>query len=286
MSFAQNTSSSSTPALQGNAAPPMMISAAAASVAAGASGGYASDPDALRNLIVNYLPPLMNEAQVYELFGQFGKIESVKIIYDKITGESRGYGFVKYQFFFSATYAVSCLNRFEIGGKKLKVAYANAPAAKEAYDMLRLSTMALNLQQQQAMQSMYYNQMVLSQEEGASAAPAAASSALSAPAPMGGAAAASYNPYMNGMNGGAYAAMSQRGMGMAGGYAQMNMNAMNAMSGMNGMGGMGMAGMGGMNGMGLMNGMSAMNMPAAAFRAGSSTGGSRNITPAIAPIGF
>jgi hypothetical protein len=179
MSFAQTTSNTSSPALPARLAPAGVMvsgsgggssSGAGAGIAATPSSGYATDPDALRNLIVNYLPPLMNEAQVYELFGQFGKIESVKIIYDKITGESRGYGFVKYQFFFSATYAVSCLNRFEIGGKKLKVAYANAPAAKEAYEMLRLSTMALSLQQQQAMQSMYFNQMMLSREEGAGTA--------------------------------------------------------------------------------------------------------------------
>ncbi|KAG5476916.1 hypothetical protein LSCM1_05249 [Leishmania martiniquensis] len=199
MSAAPNGSANSTPALQSNPAPAVSVG----SVDVSASGGYAFDPDALRNLIVNYLPPLMNEAQVYELFGQFGKIESVKIIYDKITGESRGYGFVKYQFFFSATYAVSCLNRFEIGGKKLKVAYANAPAAKEAYDMLRLSTMALNIQQQQAMQSMYYNQMLLAQEQG-----------TSAPATAGG--GADYGAYMHGMGGGY--AMGPRG-GTAG-YSQ------------------------------------------------------------------
>lgn len=181
MSAPQSSSNASSPALAAKTTPPLAAAPALGLSSAGGagavnplvSGGYATDPDALRNLIVNYLPPLMNEAQVYELFGQFGKIESVKIIYDKITGESRGYGFVKYQFFFSATYAVSCLNRFEIGGKKLKVAYANAPAAKEAYEMLRLSTMALNLQQQQAMQSMYFNQMVLSREEGATAAASA-----------------------------------------------------------------------------------------------------------------
>ncbi|KAG5477177.1 hypothetical protein LSCM4_04394 [Leishmania orientalis] len=235
MSAAPNGSASSTPALPSNPAP--IVSGSSGD--GGMSGGYAFDPDALRNLIVNYLPPLMNEAQVYELFGQFGKIESVKIIYDKITGESRGYGFVKYQFFFSATYAVSCLNRFEIGGKKLKVAYANAPAAKEAYDMLRLSTMALNMQQQQAMQSMYYNQMLLAQEQGASAAAAATAG--------GG---ADYGPYMHSMGGGY--AIGQRGGGV--GYSQ-----------------------------GMYPGMAAGG---AVYRAGSSSSGSRIITPQIAPIGF
>lgn len=206
MSFARNGSAASTPAQQSKPEP----IATPVSGEGSTSGGYAFDPDALRNLIVNYLPPLMNEAQVYELFGQFGRIESVKIIYDKITGESRGYGFVKYQFFFSATYAVSCLNRFEIGGKKLKVAYANAPAAKEAYDMLRHSAVALNVQQQQAMQSMYYHQMILAQEQqGTSAA-----SSVTASAPMFG--GADYGPYMNRVGSGY--AVRQRDSGA--GYAQ------------------------------------------------------------------
>ncbi|CAJ1026309.1 RNA recognition motif. (a.k.a. RRM, RBD, or RNP domain), putative [Leishmania lindenbergi] len=198
MSLTQSRSPSSSPAQRSN--PESVVAAVAGDNST--FGGCAFDPDALRNLIVNYLPPLMNEEQVCELFGQFGRIESVKIIYDKITGESRGYGFVKYRFYFSATYAVSCLNRFEIGGKKLKVAYANVQAAKEAYDLLRRSTMELNVQQQQAMLSMYYNQMMLTQEQTASAAAAMTSSG-----PMGG--GADYDPYMNIMD--SNYAMRQRG---------------------------------------------------------------------------
>nr|CCC94669.1 putative RNA-binding protein [Trypanosoma congolense IL3000] len=90
---------------------------------------YATDAEPLRNLIVNYLPPMMDETQLFQLFAQFGPIESVKIIYDKVTRESRGYGFVKYTFFFSATYAVHWLNGYHIAGKRLKVAFANAEAA-------------------------------------------------------------------------------------------------------------------------------------------------------------
>ncbi|KAG5502780.1 hypothetical protein JKF63_04548 [Porcisia hertigi] len=242
MSVTQNGSTSSTPALQSNPAP----TNAPSTGDSGTPGCYTVDPDALRNLIVNYLPPLMNEAQVYELFGQFGKIESVKIIYDKITAESRGYGFVKFYFFFSATYAISCLNRFEIGGKKLKVAYANALAAKEAYDALRLSTVALNPQQQQAMKSMYYNQMVLSKEQEVSAA---AMPGMSSSNPMIG--GAGYDPYMHNMDCGGYP-IGQRSV--YAGYAH-----------------------------GMPPGMVPVNT---VYRAGSSTEASRVLTPAMTPAGF
>ncbi|KAH9586436.1 RNA recognition motif domain [Trypanosoma melophagium] len=127
--------------------------------------GCATDPDALRNLIVNYLPPLMDETELYRLFSQFGPIESVKIIYDKETKESRGYGFVKYVHFFSATYAINGLNGYHIVGKRLKVAYANVEAAMEKYKALRTSAMCFSMEQQMALQAIFYQQMLLARQQ-------------------------------------------------------------------------------------------------------------------------
>lgn len=87
---------------------------------------------ALCNLIVNYLPPLMDELALYRLFSQFGPLIRTKIIYDNETGESKGFGFVHFECFFSATFAHSQLNRYEIAGKILKVAYADRTAADKA----------------------------------------------------------------------------------------------------------------------------------------------------------
>lgn len=95
------------------------------------------DDTALCNLIVNYLPPMMDERAAAQLFSNFGPIVSVKIIYDKDSGESRGYGFIRFEFFFSATYAIVALNRYEIAGKTLKVAYANAAGARKALSELQ-----------------------------------------------------------------------------------------------------------------------------------------------------
>ncbi|ORC91823.1 RNA-binding protein RBP-3 [Trypanosoma theileri] len=127
--------------------------------------GCATDPDPLRNLIVNYLPPLMDEAELYHLFSQFGPIESVKIIYDKETKESRGYGFVKYLHFFSATYAINGLNGYHIVGKRLKVAYANVEAAMESYKALRTSAMCFSMEQQMALQAIFYQQILLARQQ-------------------------------------------------------------------------------------------------------------------------
>ncbi|KPA79453.1 RNA-binding protein putative UPB2 [Leptomonas pyrrhocoris] len=85
---------------------------------------YNPEPEALRNLMVNYIPTTVDEMQLRQLFERFGPIESVKILFDRDTRQSRGYGFVKYQTAASAQQAVNELNGFNILNKRLKVALA------------------------------------------------------------------------------------------------------------------------------------------------------------------
>ncbi|CAD2217176.1 RNA-binding protein, UPB1 [Angomonas deanei] len=82
------------------------------------------EPDALRNLIVNYIPIDLDESNVSSIFEPFGEIESIKIITDRSTGQSRGYGFVKYKQSASAQAAIQKLNGYEVGTKRLKVGLA------------------------------------------------------------------------------------------------------------------------------------------------------------------
>lgn len=85
---------------------------------------YNPEPEALRNVMVNYIPTTVDEMQLRQLFERFGPIESVKIVCDRETRQSRGYGFVKYQSAASAQQAVNELNGFNILNKRLKVALA------------------------------------------------------------------------------------------------------------------------------------------------------------------
>ncbi|KAG5477175.1 hypothetical protein LSCM4_04392 [Leishmania orientalis] len=85
---------------------------------------YNPEPEALRNLMVNYIPTTVDEMQLRQLFERFGPIEGVKIVCDRETRQSRGYGFVKYQSAASAQQAVNELNGFNILNKRLKVALA------------------------------------------------------------------------------------------------------------------------------------------------------------------
>ncbi|CAJ1027467.1 putative RNA recognition motif (RRM, RBD, or RNP domain) [Leishmania utingensis] len=68
---------------------------------------YNPEPEALRNLMVNYIPTTVDEMQLRQLFERYGPIETVKIVCDRETRQSRGYGFVKYCSAASAQQAVN-----------------------------------------------------------------------------------------------------------------------------------------------------------------------------------
>lgn len=145
--------------------PPPLSSSSSCSVAAAEAAEAAAasilDAPALCNLIVNYLPPLMDELSLFQLFSQFGPLMSIKIIYDRETGESKGYGFIRYECFFSATFALANLNRYEIGGKSLKLAYADRPAAEkslEAIKNLPPSQQGFTERQKRVFNELYYQQ--------------------------------------------------------------------------------------------------------------------------------
>eukprot|EP00359_Climacostomum_virens_P001133 CAMPEP_0204899100 /NCGR_PEP_ID=MMETSP1397-20131031/1662_1 /ASSEMBLY_ACC=CAM_ASM_000891 /TAXON_ID=49980 /ORGANISM="Climacostomum Climacostomum virens, Strain Stock W-24" /LENGTH=163 /DNA_ID=CAMNT_0052067017 /DNA_START=54 /DNA_END=545 /DNA_ORIENTATION=+ len=85
-----------------------------------------AEPEANRNLMVNYIPTTIDELQLRQLFEQYGAIESIKIVCDRETRQSRGYGFVKFVSAASASHAIQELNGHAIMNKRLKVALAVA----------------------------------------------------------------------------------------------------------------------------------------------------------------
>lgn len=82
------------------------------------------------NLIVNYIPSDMYEEQFRTLFEPYGSIVSWKLVRDKATGTSLGYGFVMYSTKASAEIAIRELNGKSIRGKHLKVAFAGKPGCE------------------------------------------------------------------------------------------------------------------------------------------------------------
>lgn len=72
-------------------------------------------------LYVGGLPYSTTEAELQDLFSQHGSVESARIITDRVTGRSRGFGFVEMSSQEEADQAIQQLNGSELGGRTLTV---------------------------------------------------------------------------------------------------------------------------------------------------------------------
>lgn len=75
-------------------------------------------------LYVGGLPYSTTEAQLEEIFSAHGKVVSARVITDKFTGRSRGFGFVEMSSGEEAEQAMEALNGSDLGGRKLTVSEA------------------------------------------------------------------------------------------------------------------------------------------------------------------
>ena len=73
------------------------------------------------NIYVGNLPFNMGEEDLKEIFEEYGEVSSVKIINDKFTGRSKGFGFVEMDSDDEANNAIKELNNAEISGRNIKV---------------------------------------------------------------------------------------------------------------------------------------------------------------------
>jgi len=89
-----------------------------------APGDMQEEGDRKTNLIVNYLPQTMTQEEIRSLFSSIGEVESCKLIRDKVTGQSLGYGFVNYHRIEDASKAIQTLNGLRLQNKTIKVSYA------------------------------------------------------------------------------------------------------------------------------------------------------------------
>lgn len=72
-------------------------------------------------LYVGGLPYSVSESQLNELFATHGTVESVRVITDKFTGQSRGFGFVQMATVEEAKAAIAALHGTQLGGRTLTV---------------------------------------------------------------------------------------------------------------------------------------------------------------------
>ena len=75
-------------------------------------------------LFVKNIERSINELVLESIFAPFGEIVSTKIVYDRITWESRGFGFIEFEKKADALKATEALNGKELKGKTLDISEA------------------------------------------------------------------------------------------------------------------------------------------------------------------
>lgn len=76
------------------------------------------------NMYVSNLSFHTTDADLKKLFSQFGEVSSAKVITDRETGRSRGFGFVEMGSDTDASNAMKGLNNTEIEGRAMSVTVA------------------------------------------------------------------------------------------------------------------------------------------------------------------
>ncbi len=85
-------------------------------------------------LYVGGLPYSATEQQLSDLFKVHGSIESARVITDKFTGQSRGFGFVEMSTAEEAQKAIGALNGTQMDGRTLTVNEAKPQESRSGGD--------------------------------------------------------------------------------------------------------------------------------------------------------
>jgi RNA recognition motif-containing protein len=81
--------------------------------------------DGPKQLIVNFLDPEVTNAELHAAFSTIGALDAARVIYDKLTSRSKGYGFVYFKQSRDAAAAMQCMTGHPMRGRRIKVSYAN-----------------------------------------------------------------------------------------------------------------------------------------------------------------
>ena len=81
-------------------------------------------------IYVGGLPYATTESDLSDLFATHGAVESAKVITDKFTGQSRGFGFVEMSAAEEANAAITALNGTQLEGRTLTVNEARPQEAR------------------------------------------------------------------------------------------------------------------------------------------------------------
>ena len=90
----------------------------------------------MKRLFVGNLPFQTTDEDLLSLFGSIGDVSSARVIVDRQTGRSRGFGFVEMEGSL-ATRAMTELNDSDYGGRKIRVSEAHEREQRESSSFRR-----------------------------------------------------------------------------------------------------------------------------------------------------
>lgn len=84
-----------------------------------------------KKLYVGNLPYSVDDEALHAKFAQFGSVDSAKVIMDRESGRSKGFGFVEMASDSDADAAIEKLNGTDFQGRNMNVSEARPPAPRE-----------------------------------------------------------------------------------------------------------------------------------------------------------
>ena len=84
-------------------------------------------------IYVGGLPYATTDQQLQEIFSAHGNVESARVITDKFTGRSRGFGFVEMSSSEEAQKAIQALNGTDLDGRNLTVNEARPQETRSGF---------------------------------------------------------------------------------------------------------------------------------------------------------
>ena len=109
---------------------------AAAAAAAALNPGIVAAAAAAPNLqsgwclFVYNLPPEAQESMLWQLFGPFGAVQTVKVVRDAVTSKCKGFGFVTMTNYEDSVLAIQNLNGYSLGDRVLQVSFKTSKGPK------------------------------------------------------------------------------------------------------------------------------------------------------------
>jgi cold-inducible RNA-binding protein len=83
-----------------------------------------------RKIYVGNLAGGVDDAALREMFASYGDVDSAEVIKDRVTSQSKGFGFVEMGSNGEAQAAISALDGSEQGGRAIKCSEAKSPESR------------------------------------------------------------------------------------------------------------------------------------------------------------